>query len=268
MSIGFFRLTIFTATVIALGACSKEPVAWSDIRYSLAGTAGGADSTEKNSPTDESADSAEVSPLPIPDPAVCRASIRLARAAKSFYAVWWSVRRDSSAWLLTSRSDDGGAWTHPVAADTTDAGKHGCARPAPSIAVDLVSGYVHLAYFLEPASGAGVFAIHSMDRDSSFHSPVAMVFGARPSNTSIAAEGDRVAVVYEDPNSARPQIFIALSRTMGHLFELRLPVSEENGIATDPSVKLRGTKLEVTWTERSSAESTRERHASRTGTWK
>jgi hypothetical protein len=266
MKMGFSRGIIVALTVAALGACARDPVAWSDIRYSLAGTA--TNSMKGNPTADEPADSSEQTPLPIPDSAACRASIRLARAAKSFYAVWWSVRRDSSAWLLTSRSDDGGAWAHPVAADTTDADKHGCARPASSIAADLVSGYVHLAYFLEPASGAGVFAIHSMDRDSSFHSPVAMVYGARPSNTSIAAEDDRVVVVYEDPNSARPQIFIALSRTMGHLFELRLPVSDENGIATDPSVRLRGTKLEVTWTERSSADSARERHASRTGTWK
>lgn len=253
------RTAVWLLACICAG-CARDPVKWGDIKYSIAGPV---------APDSAAASAADSSgPIPIPDSAACRGSIRLARAGKSFYAVWWSVRPDSSAKLETSRSDDGGPWTKPVVPESADASRRGCARPAPSIATDLISGYVHLAYFIELSSGAGIFSIHSMDRDSSFHSSVAMVYGARPSNTSIAAEGDRVAVAYEDPNSSRPRIFVALSKTMGHIFELRLPVSEESAAATDPVVKLRGTTLEVSWTERIVADSTRERHASRTGIWR
>jgi hypothetical protein len=239
-------------------------VDWSNVHYSLAGTVERTNAAAVDSSSDESA----ALPLALPDSSACRNSIRLARSGKSFYAVWWSVRADSSAILESSRSDDGGAWTPAVIADSGDVTRRGCSRPPPSIATDPVSGYVHIAYFLEPSSGAGVFSVHSMDRDSSFHSPAAMVYGARPSKASIAAEGDRVAVAYEDPNSARPQIFVALSKTMGHLFESRIPVSDESASAANPMVKLRGTKLEVSWMERGIPGSTGERHVSRTGTWK
>ncbi len=257
--------TAFFLLLASLTACSKEPVEWSEIRYSLAGSAGTDSSALKDSFITESAgDSA----LPIPDSAACRASIRVARMQKSFYAAWWSVRTDSSSSLELSRSDDGGPWTHAVIADSSDASGRGCARPAPSIAADVVSGYVHVAYFIEPASGAGIFSVHTMDRGESFHAPTAMVYGSRPSNTAIAAEGDKVAVAYENPNTSRPQIYVGLSRTMGHIFESQLAVSDENTAAVNPSVKLRGTKLDVSWTELSSADTTLRRSTSRTGTWK
>ncbi len=237
---------------------------WSDVHYPLAGTAGGPIDTEIDSTIADST-SAQVS---IPDPSRCRTSVRIARSGKSFFAAWWSVRRDSSSTLLASRSDDGGPWTLPVVVDSSDASRRGCARPAPSIATDVVSGYVHIAYFIEPATGAGVFFAHTMDRGASFHAPVPLVFGGRPSETSVAAEGEKVAVAYEDPNSARPQIFVALSKTMGHLFELKLPVSEESGSAVDPVAHLRGTKLDVSWIELNASDSTQTRNASRTGIWK
>lgn len=258
------RMPCGALLALATAGCTRESVRWSDVRYSLAGTAGAAIGVKDST---EAGDAAELL-LPLPDSAACRKSIRLARAEKSFFAAWWSIRRDSSAVLLTSRSDDGGPWMHPVVADSSDASRRGCDRPAPSIAADFVSGYVHLAYFIEPSTGAGIFAIHSMDRDSTFHSRVAMVYGSRPSNTAIAAEGEKVVVAYEDPNSTRHQIFVALSHSMGHLFEDRLPVSEENADATEPVVKIRGTKLEVSWIEPSSAGPSSQRHASRTGIWK
>lgn len=256
-------LVCIAATVVLTIACAKEPVEWSDVRYSLAGTAGPSGGAPDSSMTDSTPAS-----IPIPDSARCVGSIRVARAEKSFFAVWWSVRQDSSAVLFLSRSDDGGPWTKPVAADTTDASARGCARPAPSIAADVASGYVHVGYFAEPSAGAGAFYVHSMDRGESFHAPVAMVFGSRPAHTAVTAEGDRVAVAYEDPNSSRPRIFVGLSRTMGHIFEIKLPVSDENAAAVLPSAHLRGTKLEVRWTEIDPSDSTRRRQASRTGTWK
>lgn len=247
--------------MFALAACERDPVEWGDIRYSMSTPVTAVSSTEATEPIG--------APLALPDSAACRSTVRVARIGKSFYAAWWSVRPDSSSALELSRSDDGGRWTKPVAADSNDNARRGCIRPAPSISADIISGYVHLAYFLEPASGAGVFSAHTMDRGLSFHSPVPIIFGARPSAIAIAAEGDRVAVAYEDPNSTRSRIFVALSRTMGHIFEIKLPVSEESANAVDPAVKLRGTKLEVNWTERPPfTDSTSSRRASRIGLWK
>lgn len=264
-----FQRAFCAAVACGTFACSSEPVKWSDVHYSLAGTAGAPISAKAASPAADSvsAESA-TSPVSLPDPSLCKTSVRIARAGKSFFAAWWSVRLDSSSTLYAARSDDAGPWSRPVAVDSSDASHRGCARPAPAIATDVVSGYVHLAYFIEPSSGSGVFFAHTMDRGESFHAPVPLVFGSRPSATSVTAEGDKIAVAYEDPNSARPRVFVALSTTMGHLFELKLPVSEESGTAIEPVVHLRGTKLDVSWTEINSSDSTRTRNASRTGIWK
>ena len=244
-------------------ACGPDPVQWSDISYPTGST--GLTNGESNQPG-TSVDTA--SGIPIHDPRACRQSIRLARAAKSFYAAWWSVRPDSSASLDASRSDDGAAWTKPITADSSDASRRGCNRPPPSIMADIVSGYVHLAYFVEPGSGAGVFSVHTMDRGESFHSPVPVVFNDHPSQTSIGAEGDRVAVAYDQSVGERSRIFVALSKTAGHIFDTSLPVSAENSSASGPRISLRGTRLEVSWMERGSADSSHARLATRTGTWK
>jgi hypothetical protein len=248
-------------------ACSSDPVRWSDISYHMTGP-GGSSRAEPGDSTTGQTYSDAAGPIPVHDPRACLPSIRFTRAGKSFYAVWWSVRPDSSASLKVSRSDDGADWTKPVVADSADASRRGCNRPPPSILADIVSGYVHLSYFIEPASGAGVFSVHTMDRGETFHSPVPIVFNDQPSRTSIAAEGDRVAVAYDQPVGERSQVFVALSKTAGHLFNTSLPVSAENANASDPRAILHGTKLELSWTEHSSADSTHLRLATRTGTWK
>jgi len=266
--VGFRGTTmIFALAMLSLTACEKEPVQWSDISYHMAVSAGPS-SSETGDSADGQSSLATGGPIPIHDLHACWPSIRLARAEKSFYAAWWSVRPDSSASLDVSRSDDGADWTKPVIADSTDASSRGCNRPPPAVVADILSGYVHLAYFIEPASGAGVFSVHTMDRGETFHSPVPIVFNDQPSRTSIAAEGDRVAVAYDQPVGERSQVFVALSKTAGHLFNTSLPVSAENANASDPRAILHGTKLELSWTEHSSADSTHLRLATRTGTWK
>jgi hypothetical protein len=57
-----------------------------------------------------------------------------------------------------------------------------------------------------------------------------------------------VAVAFEDPNSRTPRIGLALSHTMGHIFEERLlPISDDNEIASRPLVAVRGRRLAVAW---------------------
>jgi len=125
----------------------------------------------------------------------CQATVRAARAGKVVFAAWWSVRDDSSGVLLVAQSSDGGkSWNAPVIADSTDQSVRGCGRPAPAIASDSATGYVHVAYFAEPMRGRGIFFAHSMDSGRTFHSPVPIVFGDNPAFVSVASEGDRVAV--------------------------------------------------------------------------
>ncbi len=76
-----------------------------------------------------------------------------------------------------------------------------------------------------------------------------IVFGRNLARTSVAAYGDRVAVAYEDPNSKNALIEVALSKTMGHIFEKRTLASTVNGNARQPVVRLTADSLRVWWSE-------------------
>lgn len=235
--------------IALVAACEKPIVAWSDISY----------------PSEVTAVVTNAAPQ-VGDTNGCATSLRTWTNGRDSVAVWWSIRSDSSSALMFSSSREG-RWSVPVAVDTTDASRRGCSRPAPAVAADPGAGYVHIVYFLEQATGAGVFFAHSMDK-SGFHDPVSIAYGKRASEVSIAASGDRIAVAYEEPNAERGQIWLALSATMGHLFENRIPVSSANEIASSPRVSLNGTKLELKWSEQLQADSLgRTRLATRTGSW-
>ena len=179
----------------------------------------------------------------------CPASLRIARAGHLAYSVWWKARNDSSVVLWVARSVNDGAWSAPVVVDSTDHGVLGCGRPAASIAADSASGYVHVAWYSEPANGGGVFFAHSMDSAVTFHSPVPIVYGNNASRASVASQGDKVAVAYEDPNAGQPMIGISLSKTMGHMFEKRMQVTSSNGRARQPVVRIAGDSVRLWWSE-------------------
>jgi hypothetical protein len=185
-----------------------------------------------------------------PDAAVCAGSVRLAADGQGgWYAAWWSPRTDSSVALLVARRvGPDSAWSAPVIADARDRGHRGCARPAPAIAADAARKYVHLAYHLDAPTGAGVYGGHSMESGTYFHDPVAIVYGDRTVAASIATSGDNVVVAYEDPNSARPRIALAVSRSAGHLYDARVEVTPSSMRATSPRVAIRGDRIAVAWT--------------------
>ena len=107
---------------------------------------------------------------------------------------------------------------------------------------------MHVTYAVQAAEGPGLFFSHSMDGGITFHAPVPILYGERLGRTSVAADGDLVVVGFEDPNSTAPRIGLALSRTMGHIFEHRiLPVSDDNGAATTPLTAVRGRRIVVAW---------------------
>ncbi len=238
-------------------ACAGSPVDWGEIRYPAR------------------------PPEPPFEPRValvptggCPGSFRASQARGAIYGVWWTVRPDSSAVLMASRSVDGGrTWQLPTPADTLDVSRRGCARPAPSIFAD-TNGYVHFAYFLEAREGPGVFFVHTMDGQHMgvgggiFHSPVPIVYGERPSMTSVTAAGDTVAVAYEDPNSERPQVALALSRTTGHIFESRTTASSPDLPAVEPRVVLAGRTVTILWYERPDSARAGGRIAVRRGRWR
>jgi hypothetical protein len=177
----------------------------------------------------------------------CRGSARVARDSSTgdWYAAWWGARADSSADVLASHSRDGVSWRTPVRVDTADVGRVGCNRPPPAVAAD--SGNFYIVYAMTAREGPGIFASHTMDRGTMFHSPVAVVYGTHIGRAAVAAQANVVAVAYEDPNTQPRRIALALSSTMGHLFQSRIPVSPPTGNARAPAVALRGGRVAVTW---------------------
>jgi hypothetical protein len=125
-------------------------------------------------------------------------------------------------------------------------GSRGCDRPPPAVAT--VGDDLHTAYSMIAPEGTGVFFAHFMG--SMLHSPVAVIYGERLVSTSIAVEGDRVVVAYEEPNGSRKQVDVAMSTTQGHLFDWHATASRDIDAATAPSVALAGKTLAVSWVTR------------------
>jgi hypothetical protein len=250
------RIRRFTRLVFlglsGLGACLPQPVEWAGEAERREGIV--ADTTAlafRDAAPGGVAFVPQWTPPAWPeDAAACPQTRRAVRAAGAeAYASWFSVRPDSSVVLRVARSDDAGlSWRPAVVADSLDVGRAGCARPVPYLAADSLNGYVHLVYYLDAREGAGLFFTHTMERGALFHQPVPIVYGDRPSQAAVASRGDTVVVVYEDPNSRLPRVGLALSRVQGHIFEHRLPASDETGEARTPRVALRGTELVVAWT--------------------
>ena len=251
MAKGLFlkRSIVLVATVLA-GCGDASPVVW-DAATTRAGDALPGRLALDNGATSFGTDTAMLI-APLLDNA-CQGSARVALSGSSGterYVAWWSPRADSSAELLAARSVDGGrSWSAPEPVDTADHTPVGCKRPAPAIAADSVSGYVHVAYGMRDAQGAGVFFSHSMERGRMFHAPVTVVYGERLSSVAIAVRGDTVAVAYVDPSADHPPLGLALSYTMGHSFEERLIVPSTKDVS-EPAVALAAGRVAVAFVHR------------------
>jgi hypothetical protein len=236
---GFSRVvqvTGFVGAALGMEGCAADPVRW--------------ETEQRASAPDRASEVARPRALAAYGP-MCAASVVTARArADTVYAAWWVPRADSSASLVVARSDNGGQeWNPPEVADSTDRARSGCARPPPFVAADTLSGYVHVVYFSVAPEGPGVFFTHSMASGTMFHEAVPIVYGERPSAAAVVSHGDTVAVAFEDPNAAVPQIWLALSRSTGHIFEQQTAVSSANVSATRPAVALSGPHITVSWLE-------------------
>ena len=248
-----------------VAGCTDSSVAWNEIR-AVKGAAGGALAADGSFRADSLATLAtHVAP---PETNVCPGSLVLARAGGRVYAAWWRVRPDSGALLRGAHSDDGGrTWSSPAPVDTTDQSVSGCRRTPPAIAADSASGYVHVVFALLGREGPGLFYAHSMDAGATYHAAVPIFYGDRLGRASVAADGDAVAVAFEDPNSRALRVGLALSRTMGHIFEERLlPISDDNEIASHPMVAVKGRQIAVAWLRGDPSDDRPDALAVRTGT--
>jgi hypothetical protein len=240
----------------AMTACEKGPVEWSGDTRQLAMPVSGDESSAAEAHLVLRADgSPALEALPavptVPaDSAACPGSLRIAALSPSeIYSVWWSRREAGRVVLISSRSDNAGAtWGATVPVDTTDRGPLSCARPAPSIAADSASGYVHVTYFLNSPTGPGVFFSHSMERGELFHSPVPIMYGDRPSASAVTAADSVVLVAFENPSAQRAQIAIAMSKTWGHIFAQERPEASTGATSAEkPLVALRQSQVVVGW---------------------
>jgi hypothetical protein len=255
----FPRLS-YCLTLLALAACVREPVQWGDVSYRR---------SELGDPDTRSSELSANLPLPNRAFGNCLHSVRSGGDNNDLFRVWWAARTDSSVVLSIQHSTDGGAdWGKALTVDSRDRGGRGCDRPAPGIFYDRARRYLHVVYFIEASDGAGVFFAHSMDNGAMFHSPVPVVYGTRPSHASVAANGDSVVVVFEDPNALLPRIGIALSRTTGHIFEARGDATPDDVSAIDPWVALDHRNITIWWKEGENAEGSKgDRVGYRAGTW-
>lgn len=245
---------------LLLAGCVNEPVEWGDVSYRP---------SQLGDPDARSAVMSANLPGIAGAGAPCIRSIRTAGAATELFRAWWSSRSDSNVVLSMQRSgDQGRTWQPSVEVEARDRGRRGCDRPAPGIFYDPSSGYVHLVYFIEASDGAGVFFAHSMDKGGMFHSPVPVVYGNSPSIASVAAHGDSVVVVFEDPNSTTPRIGIVLSRVTGHIFDQRGQATPDDVAAIAPWIALDRNSIRVWWKTPNDLAGRPERVGYRDGIWR
>jgi hypothetical protein len=252
----FACFTCIVGVAAAMSACDKGPVQWQDeTRQLTMPVSGNASSAAEahlvlrrdGSPALEAVAATPTTPA---DSAACPGSLRVAPlSATEIYSVWWSRRDAGRVVLLSARSDNAGAtWMPIVPVDTTDRGSLSCARPAPSIAADSASGYVHVTYFLNGPTGPGVFFSHSMERGELFHSPVPIMYGERPSASAVTSADSVVFVAFENPSAQRAQIAIAMSKTWGHIFAPQRPEASTGATTAEkPLVALRQSQVAVSW---------------------
>ena len=236
---------------LAISACDPGPVVeWTD-EHPVAVDAAGAGAVLTISRNGVPSFAPATTERVVTEGPVCPGTVRVASdGLGGAFAAWWAPRDNGSAALLVAHRQAGtdSVWAPPVTADARDRSAAGCSRPPPAIAADGSRGYVHLAYYLDAPEGAGVWGGHSMERGTYFHGPMAVIFGDRPGRTAIATSGDVVVIAYEDPNSVRTHVALAISQTAGHLFEHRLgPVSPPSSVATDPQVAVSDRWIAVAW---------------------
>jgi hypothetical protein len=243
------RSPLFILAVLAVVACDAPAIEWGD-PVTIPAAPGSRLVVDSSGTARFVADS---SPKPsITGTGVCPNSVRAAWGTTRLRAVWWELRADSSAALyMAASADSGRSWEKPVSVDSADVSAIACRRPAPAVFAQ--GDDLHIAYSMTASEGTGVFFAHFLS--SMVHSPVAVIYGDHVVPTAIAADGERIAVAYEDPNGKRRQVAVALSSTQGHIFEAHAIASRDVDVAGNPAIALAGHEIAVAWSPAAAADS-------------
>lgn len=235
--------------LLLAAACAQEPIEWQPAR-DMEGTIGATTRLVMEPAGTPRLVDQHVPAVTLPA-AACATSVVAARAGgEEWYAAWFLARFDSSVVLMVNRSIDGGStWSTPVVADGRDRGRRGCARPRPALAADSATAYVHVAYFIEPVEGAGLWYTHSMEQGKVWHQTIGVLYGEEPVTASVASAGDTVLVAYEHPGSGGSRVGVAISRQAGHTFAERLRVVRVSGRVREPRIALAGGQVALAWGE-------------------
>jgi hypothetical protein len=250
MSSMIFDRTTAVSAVLLLAACAAAPIEWEPPRE-IAGTIEATTRLVMEQGGPRLVDQPQ--PIVTLPAAACSTSVVAARAhGETWYAAWFLVRFDSSVVLMVNRSSDGGStWSTPVVADGRDRGQRGCTRPRPAVAADSATAYVHVAYFIEPIEGAGVWYTHSMEQGKVWHQTIGVLYGDEPVTASVVSAGDTVLVAYEHPGSRGSRLGVAISRQAGHTFAERLRVVRVSGMAREPRIAFAAGRVGLAWLEQS-----------------
>jgi hypothetical protein len=241
--------------VVLLAACTPEPVAWAPdpVRVTIEASradsalAAAIDDAFGRAATDAPLDSTAQAAVSDPSPCVHVARVSRPDSPARAHAQQCSAVGTHAPPGHRARSDSG--WRPVLPVDTVVArDSTGCRRPAPSIAVDAATRWVHVSYTLVAPEGPGLFYAHQMDPRAPFEPPRVIVYGDGQPASSVASDGQLVAIAFENPND-RPTVAVALSRTGGHLWEPPVRVSNSSVPALRPRTTVKGDSLVVGWIE-------------------
>jgi hypothetical protein len=243
--------------LLLITSCVPEPIEW-DTPRAVPDTLRATTSLTINADGSPRLVEERVPSLTLPSGA-CGASLVATRGRSGeWYAAWFVPRPNSGVALAVAHStDDGATWGAPVIVDDRDRGRRGCQRPPPALVASAVSDYVHVAYYLEPPQGAGVWYTHSMDRGHVWHQTIGVLYGDAPARTSVASAGDTVIVAYEHPGAPGRRLGLAISRQAGHTFDAHLRVVHGSSWVGNPRVAIQRGVVALAWSERPAEPSSR-----------
>jgi hypothetical protein len=183
----------------------------------------------------------------------CRTAIA-ADTGGVVYLAWRTVLPGNIRDIVLARSLDAGVtWEPPVRVHADDWEYDGCPHAGPSLVVD-AEHRVHIAWWTGVSGRAGVQYARADDgRTFSAPVPIAVASASRPSHPQLVVDGARVAVVWDDGFTPRPDVRARVSVDGGRSFGPTTVLSGPERVAMFPVVAVVGSAFRVLWTEDSPA---------------
>lgn len=181
----------------------------------------------------------------------CKATYVGARGrGDTVYAAWRTGGDSLTTTVQVARSVNAGiAWSDAMLVGGAAPSYSGCVLPPPGLAVDSVSGTVHIVFYSPVVSARGVVYSTAPRNGGRFATPVLIVQGARPVQAAVAANSDTVAVVFESPTMPEGAMRLALFLGASHIPAIRLALSDTEIRAFAPAVAVRQGRIGAAWNE-------------------